>query len=75
MNSLSKILCSALLALAFSPLPAARSQSVSRPRAYYEEWKRRSAGYYYRPYYFKPYAEYHGYRHHDVIHHGQRYYY
>ena len=75
MNSLSKIPCSALLALAFSPLPAARSQSVSGPRAYYGEWMRHSAGYYYRPYYFKPSPEYHGYRHHDVIHHGQHYYY
>ena len=64
-----------MLALTFSPLPAARSQSVSGPRAYYGEWMRHSSGYYYRPYYFKPYIGYQGYRHHDMIHCGQHYYY
>jgi hypothetical protein len=70
-----KILGLALLTHSFIPLPAAWAQSVSGPRAFYGDWKRHSSGYSYRPYYFKPYPEYHGYRHHDVIHQGQHYYY
>jgi len=64
-----------MLALAFSPLPAARSQSVSGPRAYYGDWMRHSSGYSYRPYYFKPSSDYHGYRHHDMIRSGEHNYY
>jgi hypothetical protein len=36
---------------------------------------RHSSGYYYRPYYFKPHSDYHGYRHHDMIHYKDHYYY
>ncbi len=64
-----------MLAVAFSPLPAARSQSTSGPRSYYGEWKRHSSGYSYRPYCFKPSSDYHGYRHHDMMQSGNTYYY
>ncbi len=75
MNTYSKFLCFGMLALAFCPLPAAHSQSLSGPRAYYGDWTRHPTGYYYRPYYFKPHPEYHGYKHHDVIHYKSHYYY
>jgi hypothetical protein len=71
----SKVLCLGVLALAFCPLPAAHSQSPSGPRAYYGDWMRHSSGYSYRPYYFKPHSDYHGYRHHDMIHYKDHYYY
>jgi hypothetical protein len=73
--SCSKVVRFAVLGLAFCPLPAAHSQSPSGPRSYYGDWMRHSSGYYYRPYYFRPYSGHQGYRHHDMVHYGDHYYY